>query len=257
MRKSLRHMILPVVIILVSLALFAEDISKYPSSGFADFFANAGMLMLGCYMLFIKWRNRRKEGLVGAGTAESSELQERSDQHIYSQSGTIKRGMIPEQELDKELFKLKIIWFAILVSLIIYLSVGLNAGTDLHRSMDEETFFKFRAILYLVSFVTLFVTRYIRKLILSAKGQGMLFGHTSQHPVLKKYSVAMIMALAMSESIGIYGLVLFFIGKNAIDLYLLILVSAAAMLTYRPNKNEIIGLYETSETDSASGGIIA
>jgi hypothetical protein len=39
----------------------------------------------------------------------------------------------------------------------------------------------------------------------------------------------MIVSLAMTESVGIYGLVLFFLGKNTMDLYLLIAVSAVAM----------------------------
>jgi len=258
MSKSVKRMIPSVFIILVSLALVTEDVSKYPSSSFAEFLVHAAMFVFGCYLFFSNWRNRTKEGQVldGTGSAELSEMQERPDQDIYSRSGIMKRGMIPEQELDKELFRLKIIWVAILVSLPIYLYVGLNAGTDQHTSMNEDTFFKFRAILYIISFVTLFVTRYVRNLILSAKGQGILFKQTSQHPVLMKYSVSMIVALALSESIAIYGLVLFFLGKNAIDLYLLILVSAAAMLTYRPKKSEIISLAEMNQTDSASGGII-
>ncbi len=46
----------------------------------------------------------------------------------------------------------------------------------------------------------------------------------------------------MSESIGVYGLILFFMGKNRSDLYILIVISAAAMLYYRPNKEEVISM---------------
>jgi hypothetical protein len=69
---------------------------------------------------------------------------------------------------------------------------------------------------------------------------------------LQKYSAATIVALAMSESIGIYGLVLFFLGKNPTDLYLLILVSAAAMLVYRPRKDEMLSLVQTGRPDSGA-----
>lgn len=46
----------------------------------------------------------------------------------------------------------------------------------------------------------------------------------------------------MSETIGIYGLVLFMLGKNTMDLYLLISISAAAMFYYRSQKEKIIEL---------------
>lgn len=57
----------------------------------------------------------------------------------------------------------------------------------------------------------------------------------------------MIVTLALSESIAIYGLVLFLIGKDPMDLYLLILISAAAMLIYRPKKEEVIHLSRMNE----------
>jgi hypothetical protein len=60
-------------------------------------------------------------------------------------------------------------------------------------------------------------------------------------------------ALAMSESVGVYGLILFFLGKNSRDLYLLILVSAAAMVVYRPRKDEVLSLVQASPMDSGAG----
>jgi hypothetical protein len=63
----------------------------------------------------------------------------------------------------------------------------------------------------------------------------------------------MILAWAMSESIGIFGLVLFLLAKNPTDLYLLILISAAAMLIYRPRKDDVIGLLQTNSESSNPG----
>jgi hypothetical protein len=48
----------------------------------------------------------------------------------------------------------------------------------------------------------------------------------------------------MSEAIGIFGLVLFILGKNAVDLYALIGLAAAAMLQYRPSRDELRSLSE-------------
>ncbi len=159
--------------------------------------------------------------------------------------------MIADQEIDKGLLNLKIIWFAMLMSLVIYLFVGLYAGARLGPSMKEDAIGILRTLLYIVSFVTLIATRYIRKLVLSRKSQYHPSSQTLQHPTLQSYTTATIAALAMSESIGIYGLVLFFLGKNSMDLYLLILISAAAIFMYRPRRDEVVTLARDGQQDSS------
>jgi hypothetical protein len=62
----------------------------------------------------------------------------------------------------------------------------------------------------------------------------------SQHPAAAKYTTALVVAMALSESIGIYGLVLFFLSKDSLTLYLFILMSAIAMFYYRPRKEELL-----------------
>ncbi|MGZ3569412.1 MAG: hypothetical protein ACXU9W_11555, partial [Thermodesulfobacteriota bacterium] len=52
----------------------------------------------------------------------------------------------------------------------------------------------------------------------------------------------------------VFGLVLFLLGKNRMDLYLLILISAAALLIYRPRKDEVIGLSQMASESSNTGG---
>jgi len=150
--------------------------------------------------------------------------------------------MITDEELDKELLRLKVIWFGMLGSLVIYLFVGLQIGAKLQVSMDRSTFVILKTVLFLFTFVIIAITRYIRKFILSGKSQ---YGQASQNfqPLtLQKYTTTIIVAWALLESIGIFGLVLFLLGKNPTDLYLLIMISAAAMLWYRPKKDELISL---------------
>jgi len=163
--------------------------------------------------------------------------------------------VITEQELDKRLMTLRIIWFAMLMSLDIYLFVGIQVGTNVQSSINEDTLGILRTVLYAMAFAILIATRYIRKLILSGKSEVSQPAQVLKHPALQKYSAATIVALAMSESIGIYGLVLFFLGKNSTDLYLLILISAVAMVMYRPRKDEMLNLAQESREDSVSGSI--
>lgn len=161
--------------------------------------------------------------------------------------------MISNEEIErinKGVMPLNVIWAAMLVSLFIYIVVGLYAKDFLRITMEMTVVDTLRNVLYLVSFVTLIATRFIRKLILSGKGRNLSAEadqssyQGGQSGVLARYASAMIVSLAMTESIGIYGLVLFFLGKNEMDLYLFILVSAAAMLVYRPKRDEIVSLTE-------------
>ncbi len=165
--------------------------------------------------------------------------------------------MVTEQEFDKRLMTLRMIWFAVLMSLAIYLFVGIKAGADVQSSMNEDIFGILRTVLYAVAFATLIATRYVRKLILSGKSQGSQPTQVLKASAFQRYSAAVVVSLAMSESIGIYGLVLFFLGKNSTDLYLLIMISAAAMVMYRPRKDAVINLVEENREDSAAGGVPA
>lgn len=161
--------------------------------------------------------------------------------------------MIPNEEiekLDKGLLTLNLIWAAMLISLFIYLFVGIYIKDTLRITMEKDVVDMLRNALYLVSLITLIATRFIRKLILSGKDINTdQSSYKSDQPRgLARYTSAMVVSLAMTESIGIYGLVLFFLGKNEVDLYLFILISAATMLIYRPKRDEIIGLSEVSRT---------
>ena len=162
--------------------------------------------------------------------------------------------MMTEQELDKRLMTLRIIWFALLMLLAVYLFVGIQVGTHVQSSINEETFGILRTVLYVMAFAILIATRYVRKLIMSGKSQVSPPAQTLEQLALQRYSAAAIVALAMSESIGIYGLILFFLGKNSTDLYLLILISAAAMVMYRPRKDEMLNLVLVRPVDSGAGG---
>jgi hypothetical protein len=170
--------------------------------------------------------------------------------------------MIPAEEIEminNGWSNINIIWASMLISVFIYLAVGLYMEDKISVPMGENIFDILRNTLYVVSLVTLIITRYIRKFVLSGKGiknvnkVNKQSNQNTQHPALARYTVAMVITLAMSESIGIYGLILFFMGKNKLDLYLLILISAAAMLYYRPKNEEVISIAkEMKEPGTAS-----
>ena len=152
------------------------------------------------------------------------------------------------EKLDKGWIQIIIIWGALFASLGVYVIVCIimdkqgNGPTRINSQFDT-----LEMALYFVSLITLFFTNFIRKKMLSVKDTAVsnIFSKkisSHQHPAIAKYNIAIIITSAMSESIGIYGMVLFFIGQGFQVLYSFIIVSAAAMYYFRPKKEELLKL---------------
>lgn len=153
------------------------------------------------------------------------------------------------EKIDTWCRTLNIIWGVMLLTLFIYLLVGIFVMGNIRVTMEESVIGTLRMALYALAFGILAITKVIRNLVLSGKGQGtsrVQTGLSVQYPAIGRYTAAMMVSLALSESIGLFGFVLFFLGKNLMDLYLLIAVAAASMLYYRPNKDELVELVKTA-----------
>jgi hypothetical protein len=155
--------------------------------------------------------------------------------------------MIDEQILDKEMKTLKLIFFSMVFSLAVYLYVGLAVVKNPQAAIDNEALGTLRAALYCMAFVILLITKPVRKFLLGKRSWGLQQTGSAQHPVIQKYVQALIIASGMTECIGIFGLVLYIKGKNVLDLYVLIAVSAIAMLRYRPNRAEVMRLIDENQ----------
>jgi hypothetical protein len=151
--------------------------------------------------------------------------------------------MLSGQELEKGMSMLKMIWCALVASLLIYIFIApiLLDASQVH--FPVETYATLRMALYGVALMTLVATWFVRRIILTANSAPQQT-KSQQHPAIQRYITAMIIALAMSEAIGIYGLILFLLGNSQADLYLLTALSAAAMTLYFPKREEVIRLAE-------------
>jgi hypothetical protein len=165
--------------------------------------------------------------------------------------------MMNDKELNRGLFVLKIIWSVMLVSLAIYLFVGLQVTKNLQISTNEDTYTVFKSVLYILACLILIAAWYIRKFLLSRKGQPVQATQALDHPILQRYFVASIISWALSESIGVFGLILFFLGRSTTDLYILILIAAIVMFLYRPKKEDIISLAKENQESPSAGSIVA
>ena len=152
------------------------------------------------------------------------------------------------EQLDKAWVIIRIIWGALVGSLAVYLLVCMIMKDQLRPMEIGFPLETLKIVLFGVSLLTFFSIYYIRKAMLqmSIRGSASPFMPNAsaqiQHPAAGKYLTAIIVAMALSESIGVYGLVLFFLSKDSGVLYQFIVMSAIAMLYYRPRKEELLQL---------------
>ena len=159
---------------------------------------------------------------------------------------------------QNQLSVLWIIWGAMVVTLCIYVLICHLVGDGIRQSVDLDFPLGLpRNILYGVGIFTLFLAHFLRRFILAPRSDGS--GSMSLKPpplkdqptVIGKYTSALLLSLALSESIGIYGLVLFFLGDSFQTLYIFIGISALGMFHYRPKQDEIEKLAVAMQTKGA------
>lgn len=152
------------------------------------------------------------------------------------------------EKLNKGFLTLNIIWASMLVSLLIYLFVCLYIQDTIVIKMQINNIKNIRNVLYILAIITIVAIRFIKNAALYPKNAVVrpstenLNNETVPSKVLAKYTSAMMISLAMAESVGIYGVVLFLLAKNTSDLYVFVLMAAAVMLFYRPKKDELLAL---------------
>ncbi len=138
-----------------------------------------------------------------------------------------------------------IIWGAMFASLGIYIIVAHMVGDQIKmQDLTPDVFSFLRSALYVVAIIELAIIPFIRKFMLKtgisvSHGSGQTMPGIGKHPAAAKYASVMLVSLAIAESVAIYGLMLYFLGKDSQSLYLLTAISAAAMIFYRPKMDEL------------------
>ncbi len=147
---------------------------------------------------------------------------------------------------EKRLLTLWIIWAAIFVSLFFYVLICHLWGDGIRRNaMPNFPLHLMRNVLYGVAIFTLVLTHFLRRFMLPERsgGSGPRFlrpqSDLTQSSLISRYATSMVISLALSESIGLYGFVLFLLGDGFRTLYIFVGISALALFFYRPKREEI------------------
>ncbi len=150
------------------------------------------------------------------------------------------------EQLDRAWKIIMIIWGTLVFTLVVYLVVCKLVEDQLKPMSTGLPLETMTIALFGVSIVMFIITHYVRKAMMKVSGRGsapkvvLNPSVQIQSPAAGKYLTAIIVAMALSESIGIYGLALFFLSKDSMTLYLFISMSAIAMFYYRPRKEELL-----------------
>ena len=169
--------------------------------------------------------------------------------------------------LDNGMKVIWIIWGAMFASLGIYIIVAHMVGDQIKmQDLAPDVFSVLRNVLYAVAIVEFAIIPFIRKKMLKSGARttqtpDRAMPGAGNHPATAKYASVTVISLALAESIAIYGLLLYFLGKDFQSLYMLTAISAAAMIIHRPKMEELEDLAlalrgdRRDRTDRANGTI--
>lgn len=140
------------------------------------------------------------------------------------------------ETLQKEFRITQVIWIAIFVALVIYAVIGhALIGRNL---VDPESIpvQLIRNILAGVGGLMLVGSFFIRRRMLAGDGSGQPLGSAV---AVAKYRMATMISAGICEAVGLFGLVLVFLGDSLQTLYLFVVVAACAMILHRPKLEEL------------------
>lgn len=141
---------------------------------------------------------------------------------------------------------IRLIWAALLACLLVYVLICHVGGEEIRAAVAPDFPRELlRNILYFIAVAELIIAYFLRKFILKptvSRPESSFIQHEQDGDiavVVSKYMVAVLVSLAISESIGIYGLVLYLLGDELQALYIFVAVSALAMFYFRPKMEEL------------------
>lgn len=143
---------------------------------------------------------------------------------------------ISEQQLQTDLLSAGIIRAVSLMSLMALLVICHIYVDEIQIGLDESQRITIRTVLYVVAILTFPVMKFVRHVMLRL--------HRNEKSPKSRYFLAILISMIISESIGIYGFIMYVLGDSYNTLYIFIMLSALAMFLHRPDKEEYKTLFE-------------
>lgn len=144
----------------------------------------------------------------------------------------------PDQQiLHHGLQRAWLFWSAMAATLLVYVAITQVFATGVVPAPHPAYTGKTAVIVYGVALIAFGFAGAIRRTLLAARAGPPGQPHTRL--AIGRYLTAVIVSVAICETVAILGLVLHFIGVNDEVTYTVVIASAVAMFIYRPRRSEL------------------
>lgn len=162
------------------------------------------------------------------------------------------------RDIDKGFIVIRLICIGLLIALGVYVVVAnvLGEGMINDPGDPDDVFLIVGYVLCAIGAMILVAVYFIRKSVSNHQSiisriagffsmtdiSTAIVSGGNPHSAIGRYTGGMLICFGLIEALGIYGLVLFILNGNFLDLYLLVGVAILAQLYFRPKKQELINM---------------
>ena len=148
------------------------------------------------------------------------------------------------RQLKAGMFKVWTVWIAMFLTLVLALIFAVLLGGDIEQRHHPRHINQITQILYGVSVVGLGLAYFIRKYMLHRASSKPLPENTNNtpgqiSPYISRYKPAVVVSLAIAESIAAFGLTIFFMAGNLTPFLIFLAISLVGLFLYRPKFEEV------------------
>lgn len=161
------------------------------------------------------------------------------------------------RQLKAGMFKVWTVWIAMFLTLVLSLIFVFLLGRNVEQLYHLPTVRRITLILYGVAGVGLILAYFIRKYMLHRASSKPLpeeaVDTSGQIPLyIARYKPAVVVSLAIAESIAAFGLTIFFMEGNLTTFLLFLAIALVGLFLYRPKFEEVeklvISIKQNSDT---------
>ena len=148
------------------------------------------------------------------------------------------------RQLKAGMFKVWTVWIAMFLTLVLSLIFVFLLGKNVEQMHHPRTIRQITLILYGVAAVGLILAYFIRKYMLhraSSKPLSEETGNTPGQisPYIARYKLAVVVSLAIAETIAAFGLTIFFMNGNMSTFLIFLAIALVGLFLYRPKFEEV------------------
>ncbi len=148
------------------------------------------------------------------------------------------------RQLKAGMFKVWTVWIAMFLTLVLSLIFVFLLGKNVEQMHHPRTIRQITLILYGVAAVGLILAYFIRKYMLhraSSKPLSEETGNTPGQisPYIARYKPAVVVSLAIAETIAAFGLTIFFMNGNMSTFLIFLAIALVGLFLYRPKFEEV------------------